>query len=75
MHTETESSTQARVQNQMVLSALKKGEALTSLDAFHRFGCLRMSARIYDLRKAGHEIKDAWVTVGPDNKRIKKWFL
>ena len=65
----------ARSQEALVLAALKDGEALTALDALHRFGCMRMSARIYKLRQAGHEIKDAWIKVGPDNKKVKKWFL
>lgn len=40
-----------------ILRALKNGESLTQLDAFHRFGCFRLAARIADLRAAGHAIK------------------
>lgn len=44
-------------QNRKILAHLKKGRTLTPLDALSRFGCLRLGARVYDLRTAGHNIK------------------
>lgn len=43
--------------NELILAALKKGERLTPLTILRRFGCLRASARIYDLRRAGHPVE------------------
>ena len=43
-------------QNDLVLSALKAGERLTPMDALQRFGCFRLGARCYDLRRQGHNI-------------------
>ena len=39
-----------------ILSALKRGEKLTPLQALKRYGCMRLAARIKDLRDAGYEI-------------------
>lgn len=44
-------------QNLMVLTWLKSGRELTPLDALNTFGCFRLSARIYDLRKDGWPIE------------------
>ena len=45
-------------QKQQILSALKAGDALTPLDALNRFGCFRIGARIWELRREGYNIKD-----------------
>ena len=46
-----------RTQSQRILDYLATGKSLTPLEALHKFGCLRLGARIYDLRCAGHKIK------------------
>lgn len=43
-------------QEDAILFALKLGQTLTPIDALKRFGCFRLGARIYDLKKAGHKI-------------------
>ena len=43
-------------QNQMIKNALINGERITQLDALNRFGCFRLSGRIYDLRDEGLNI-------------------
>jgi hypothetical protein len=48
----------------MILGALRRGERLTPLDALRRFGCLRLAARVDDLRSAGHRISTEMVTAG-----------
>lgn len=50
-------------QTEMILSALKKGDSLTHLDALNLFGCLRLAARVSDLRNAGHVIDTETVKV------------
>ena len=42
--------------SQNILEWLTNGHTLTPLEALKRFGCLRLSARIHDLRAAGHDI-------------------
>ena len=44
-------------QRKAILTYLQQGNSITQLSAFGMFECLRLSARIYDLRQLGHEIK------------------
>ena len=43
-------------QKDEVLNHLKKGLSITSWEAIHKFRATRLSAIIYDLRKAGYTI-------------------
>ena len=43
-------------QTQMILNHLKSFGSITPRDALELYGCMRLGARIYDLRKAGHSI-------------------
>jgi hypothetical protein len=49
-------------QNQAVLNALRHG-SLTSLEALRDFGCMRLGARIWELRQEGHQIESELVEV------------
>ena len=46
-------------QNDAILSHLESGASLTPLEALHLFGCMRLAARINDLRNRGHDIHTA----------------
>jgi len=46
----------AKTQNEQILGYLSKGKGLTPIEALNKFGCLRLAARIADLRKSGHLI-------------------
>jgi hypothetical protein len=59
-------------QNDAILNHLKK-QPLTSLDAIERFKCLRLAARIRDLRDRGHNIHSAMVE--RDGKRFARYSL
>ena len=48
-------------QSEAVLAWLREGNSLTALDALQRFGTLRLGARIYDLKRAGHSISKRMV--------------
>lgn len=39
-----------------ILDYLKTGRSLTPLEALDLFGCLRLGARIWDLKREGHNI-------------------
>ena len=52
---------QDKTQNLQILNYLKKGKTITQVEAYHKFGCWRLSARIFDLRKQ-HNIKTVNVT-------------
>lgn len=49
-------------QCEMILESLLAGNGLTQLDAYDQFGCVRLAARINDLRKNGHPIITKMVT-------------
>jgi hypothetical protein len=51
-------------QETLVLAALEAGQAITPQDALERFDCFRLAARIYRLRKAGHDIVTKYITEG-----------
>jgi hypothetical protein len=50
-------------QAQQIYEYLKLGNRLTALEALQMFGCLRLAARISDLRKEGHTIWTDYVTI------------
>lgn len=60
-------------QSKAILAWLLSGGELTALDAFRLFGCMRLSARIYDLINQGNIIHSEMIIVG--GKRVKKYFV
>jgi hypothetical protein len=60
-------------QNKMVMNYLTMGTTLTQIEAAELFGIWRLGARIWDLRRAGHDIKTFTVTAG--NKRFAQYKL
>lgn len=46
-----------QTQNKMILEHLKVHGSITGPQAVELFGCYRLSARIYDLKEAGHKIE------------------
>lgn len=41
----------------MILLYLKEHGSITALDAIREFGCMRLAARISDLRERGYDIE------------------
>lgn len=44
-------------QREMILQYMQDTGSITPLDALREFGCMRLGARIFDLRKSGIEIR------------------
>jgi hypothetical protein len=53
-----------RTQRDKILCYLCTGKPLTPLMALRRFGCLRLGARIWELRASGHRIQSELVKRG-----------
>lgn len=53
-------------QNKQILNYLKTGKSITPLEALYEFGCFRLSARIFDLKKDGWPITCDRLDVGDD---------
>lgn len=49
--------------NTLIADWLKLGCTITPLEALNMFGCMRLGARIYDLREQGLAIKSEMVEV------------
>lgn len=58
----------------LILRALRNGDKLTHLEAEKRFNCLRLGARIYDLKQRGHNIQKTMITV-PSGKCVAQYRL
>jgi hypothetical protein len=52
----------------------ERPDGITALDALRDAGCMRLAARISDLRAAGHDIGSEMVTVG-SGKRVARYRL
>jgi hypothetical protein len=61
-------------QKDQILHYLKTKRQLTPLEALKKFGCLRLSGRILELRQDGHRIETTMVEVGHD-KRVGSYLL
>jgi hypothetical protein len=53
---------------------LLEGKTITQLEALNRFGSLRLSAIIFDLREEGLPIITEKIQVSP-RKRVAKYFI
>ena len=60
-------------QNDAILNHLKEGNSITPLEALNKYGCFRLGARIWDLRKEGHDIREK--DVKANGKRFASYFL
>ena len=69
-----QNETTSQTQSAQILKALKNGERLTHLDAEERFNCLRLGARIYDLKQQGHKIERRMIVV-PSGKYVAEYRL
>lgn len=61
-------------QNRMILNHLRKEKTITPLEALRLYGVFRLSARIYDLKDAGHVIATNIIKVG-NGKRVGQYRL
>lgn len=43
-------------QNDYILQHIRERGAITPLEAFEHYDCLRLAARVLDLKRAGHQI-------------------
>lgn len=55
-----------------ILAHLRTGKHLTALEALNRFGCLRLAARIDELKDRGHRI-DARMVRLANGKRVASY--
>lgn len=61
-------------QADQILEALQKGRRITALDALEQFQCMRLGARIFELKQNGADIRDERVRTST-GKSVKRYFL
>ena len=60
-------------QANQILKCLESGASLTAIDALDRFGCLRLAARVEDLRSEGHPI--ITTMVNKNDSRVARYSM
>ena len=60
-------------QEQCILAAMQQGYKLTPLVALRRFGCFRLGARIYNLKRKGYKIESRLVKV--NEARVAEYWM
>ena len=61
-------------QKEQILYYMKRGNSITPIDALNKYGCFRLSAVIYDLKKEGYNIQTTMVN-NPNGKKFAKYTL
>lgn len=61
-------------QKSMIRRHLLEGKSITQLEALRLFGCLRLSAIIFDLREENLDIVTEIIQVSP-RKRCAKYYI
>ncbi len=67
-------NTHISTQRFKILSHLKDGEPITSLDALQRYGCMRLASRISELKRKGIPIKSRFIKT-KKGKQVKEYWL
>lgn len=62
-------------QSRKILAYLQAGNSLTALDALYLFSCMRLGARIYDLKQEGHVIRTQLVKDENSGARYARYAL
>ncbi|MBI0182239.1 helix-turn-helix domain-containing protein [Snodgrassella sp. W8158] len=62
-------------QSKQILDYLQAGNALTLLEVLRKFNCLRLGARIYDLRQQGYVINSLIIKDDILGKRYARYSL
>jgi len=64
---------ETKSQEKRILNYLQNGGKITTLEALDKFECLRLSGRIYDLKRKGYNIKSNRIIV--NKKRVAQYSL
>lgn len=75
----TEKEKQEEIQREKIYEYMLEGNRITALLALKLFRCMRLGARIYELKKRGVPVLDRYITVEDREtgkwKRVKEYWL
>lgn len=66
--------THAQTHCELIRNHLLSGEKITPIEALNFYKCMRLGARIYDLRRAGMSIQSRTVTLR-NGKKVSQYYL
>lgn len=69
-----ENKTASKSQTDRILDWMLAGNDITPLQALNMFGCLRLGARIADIKARGYLVYSEFVTT-PSEKKVKRYYL
>ena len=72
---DTNTSKRGKSQKEQILDYLKQGRSLTPMDALKMFGCLRLGARIADIKGMGYLVHTEMVHDRRTGKRYASYSL
>ena len=61
-------------QNEMLLHHMRKHGSITTMEAFSLYGVTRISARVWEMRHAGHNV-DKVMETNDNGKTYARYFL
>jgi len=62
-------------QNSQILSYMKEGNSITTLQALELFGCFRLASRINDIKNQGHRVEKEMVKTPNTGKKVAKYYM
>lgn len=62
-------------QSQSILNYLLQGKSITPLEAFDLFKCLRLGARIWDLKQQGYKIEEKLIYDDNNKKHYSRYWI
>lgn len=60
-------------QNEQILNHLKNRGPITPLEALLEYRCMRLGARVYDLRKLGYDIRSRFIENENSEGEVKRY--
>ena len=69
-----ENRVESKSQTDRILEYLLSGKSITPLEALNKFGCLRLGARIADIKAKGYLVYSEFVST-PTEKKVKRYYL
>ena len=59
-------------QNQQIKAHLETGQSITGYEALELYGCIRLAARIYDIKSSGYAINKDMIEL-PNGKYVASY--
>jgi hypothetical protein len=64
---------QSENQVSKILEYMRHGNKITPLEALNLFGCMRLQARIFDIKELGHKVCKSFVSLDNGKKVMSYW--